>query len=190
MESKPREFNRLGDDSCYIAQKDAGNAKRLKYMTTNVTDDSQFVTEGKVNFMGVPATMSAAEFSPEIDTTMKFSALTNCKGREEPYSFPLAGPSFTSSGPHVEAAGIYSRERGACNLKPTEFQERVYVPFVTSEVPDPLRSVYHFGPQSGISTRAENRIKIETGSGSTLKKGGVGQPVSCEYVHKGRYDCN
>ena len=185
--SQFREFNRMSDDSCYISQKAAGNQKRLKYMTTNVTEDAQFVTEGKVNFMGVPALMSAAEFSPQVDTDLKFSAMTQCKGRDDPKTFPLNGPYFTSTGPTVDLGGLPSRERGACNVKPTDFQERVYTPFINIEVPDPMKSVYSFGPQIGTSTRQENRIKPTPENSG--KRGGVGSPVECELIGKNRYDC-
>lgn len=186
-ENQFREFNRMSDDSCYISQKVAGNQKRLKYMTTNVSQDAQFVTEGKVNFLGVPAQMSAAEFSPQVDTDLKFAAATQCKGRDDPKTFPLNGPYFTSTGPTADLSGLPSRERGACNVKPTEFQDRIYTPFINIEVPDPMKSVYAFGPQNGVSTRQENRVKPSVPVVGTT--GGVGSPVECTMIGKHRYDC-
>lgn len=185
-----REFNRLSDDSCYISQKDAGNQKKLKYMTTNISaeGDAKFVTEGKIDFMGVPAVLSAADFSPELDTSLKFAALTQCKGRQDIDAFPLNGPYYTSSGPNVDLRGAPSRERGACIPVATEYQDRVYTPFLAAEVPEPIRSVYTFGPQNGVSTRQENRVKPTPEN--TGKVGGVGRPGECRLVGKNTYECN
>lgn len=178
--SQYREFNRLGDDSCYISQKNSGNEKKLKYMTTRV-EDSQFITEGKVNFMGLPQNMTASEFNPEIDTDLKFSNLTNCGDRTALGAFQLNAPNMGINGPNVLLTGSATRERGACTQVITEYQDLTFTPFINIEVPDPIRSVFTDGPQSGISTRSQNRIKQE-------KKPLSGEfsirPVECERVLK------
>jgi len=176
---KHTEFTRQSDDACYLLQKDLGNAKRLKYMTTD-TRDSQFVTEGKVNFFGMSSTV-AAPFKQEVDTDMKFAKLTNCGDRTALGPFPLNGPSLGVIGSDVRFFGEPSRERGACTPVITDYQERTFTPFINIEVPDPMRSVYTSGPQSGISTRAQNRVVPE--KPASFDASNV-DPVSCERIRK------
>lgn len=178
--SQYREYNRLGDDSCYMSQKQMGNEKKLKYMTTRI-EDAQFVTEGKVNFMGLPQNMTGSEFNPQIDTDLKFSNLTNCGDRTALGPFQFNGPNLGRSGPDVILTGSATRERGACIPVITDYQDRTFTPFINIEVPDPIRSVFSDGPQSGVSTRSQNRIKQEHRQASTEFKP---VPVQCERIFK------
>jgi hypothetical protein len=174
-----REFNRLSDDSCYRELKDFGNEKKLKYMTTRV-EDSQLVTEGKVNFLGLPSPLTASDFKPEVDTDMKFAQLTNCGDRTALGPLPLNGPLSGLSGPDVLLTGSHTRERGACTPVVTDYQERTFTPFINVEVPDPMKSVYD-GYQAGLSTRSQNRIKqVAPRSQGTFNV----SPVECKRVRK------
>ena len=173
-----RELTRLSDDRCYISNRQASNDKKLKYVTTRV-DGGHFVTEGGQFFLGLPKE-AAPRYSADDDATLRCASSTQCRGKHELGQLPLAMPSTFVTGPDAVHTGTNSRVRKACIPVLTDYQDRVFTPFVTVEPPNPVKSVYTAGPQSGVSTRALNRV---VPSESTPKPSGDParvRPVDCK----------
>ena len=195
--NKPREFNKLIDDGCDIAQRNYSNDKALKFVTTTHRD--LLDAKSNMNYFGIDIKDQLFTPSNLMDDESKLKLgvtggqLTNCKVRNEFGELPL--PTMPSryqlyhGDVDVEDSirNYIEQNRKSCNPKDNEFYNRSFYSFNGIEAPDATKSVEN-NIRCGVSTRYPvplNKNNVTVKDGKNYK-----QPVDMLNIKPAIRSCN
>ena len=175
---KPREFNKLKDDPCDIAQRNAGNDKALKFVTTSFRDLADAKT--KMNYFGIDIKdqLFTPDYLMDEDSKLRLGVtggqLTNQNARHELGGLPL--PTMPSRfqlyhgdvGIEDTMRNYIGQNKKSCNPQNYNFHDRSFYMFEGLEKPDATKSI-------------EEKIRCGESSRYPLNNGGVSVKIGKNY---------
>lgn len=166
--NKPREFNKLIDDTCDIKQRNFSNEKTLKFTTTTYRD--LFDAEKNGNYFSIGVNDQLFVPSKYIDTYSELlngdtgNTLTNCNVRHDMGELPLPTMPSRYQGYHGDIQtednmrNLLETNKKSCNPRDQTFYIRSFYVFEQVDVPNPLDSIESM-IRCGTSSRYPAGIK-------------------------------